>query len=705
MRHWLGVLIYLLLMPSAVTALETCRVEKSVCLDNVEPKVVGGKNFYFSDFGITDACWDWARTYRCEAEPVNNCAFLDDSGCVLLSASCALKGFDNKCVREMRSYRCGSNINPQNTVTVDNTYTLLESEKSYDGCSGADKNGACTLSAQSCVDGPSFKVILADGTHRLPTQVEIDAGRSQDGLLLFQECWAWSNTYSCIAPDESQSCEMLIDSGCKDTAPVQCLATGWNGSCLNSVRTIQCADSLASTPSNISLYDTIFSVVSDNTESNCDGIANNLNCSSKEDVCVEGLETRVVAPDGVTREATPTEVTSRISSDGAVVTKDCWKTEHKYTCAGTGTYSQCGDFESNPDCKYIESKCIDNLPDGTCALLENTYECKTEPDSTRTEIDCGTQKFCLNGSCFDTSYSPDQDFALAIGMKEALREAGSYSIFRGEATSCENKLWGLGNCCKSKGGGQAGKNSNIVGKMGLAGATYAGERVVEIGSSYMYDALFEFSASSTYSFLGDAVAGSVEQGLFSAATPSATLSLYGVSWSSSAGLANQGLMGANQLLGGSSTSGYLYFNPYAMVAAVVFQVIMNYLECDEDEQKLSMKRGQNLCHRVGSWCSRKILGSCEKKKEGWCCFPSVLGRIVNEQGRMQIGKGWGSPKNPDCSGFTEVELQMLRFDQMDLSQFLSSIAPNVKVSDIARQRINDRLNTEPKSYYETVRGN
>lgn len=78
-------------------------------------------------------------------------------------------------------------------------------------------------------------------------------------------------------------------------------------------------------------------------------------------------------------------------------------------------------------------------------------------------------------------------------------------------------------------------------------------------------------------------------------------------------------------------------------------------------------------------CSSSFLGSCYETKEGWCCFPSKLGRIVQEQARAQLGKSWGSAKNPDCSGFTIEELGLLRFDEMDLSEFLDDINPTDKI--------------------------
>ena len=36
--------------------------------------------------------------------------------------------------------------------------------------------------------------------------------------------------------------------------------------------------------------------------------------------------------------------------------------------------------------------------------------------------------------------------------------------------------------------------------------------------------------------------------------------------------------------------------------------------CKEEEKELAKLREQNLCHRIGSYCSKKILGVCVTKK-------------------------------------------------------------------------------------------
>ncbi|MCH7494253.1 conjugal transfer protein TraN, partial [bacterium] len=131
--------------------------------------------------------------------------------------------------------------------------------------------------------------------------------------------------------------------------------------------------------------------------------------------------------------------------------------------------------------------------------------------------------------------------------------------------------------------------------------------------------------------------------------------------------------------------------------AVVIYIVMSMSSCNEEEGKLAMKEGAGLCHKVGTWCSSciRVFGKCVACIEhttGKCCFNSKLARIVNEQGRVQVGKGWGSGKNPDCSGFTIAQLQRLDFAAMDLTEFYASIGMNpLRIESELPGYVSDRL--------------
>jgi conjugal transfer mating pair stabilization protein TraN len=53
----------------------------------------------------------------------------------------------------------------------------------------------------------------------------------------------------------------------------------------------------------------------------------------------------------------------------------------------------------------------------------------------------------------------------------------------------------------------------------------------------------------------------------------------------------------------------------------------------------------------------------------------VLARLINEQGRAQLGIGWGRAQNPACGGFSIAQLQAMDFSRFDLSEFYASIVP------------------------------
>ena len=103
--------------------------------------------------------------------------------------------------------------------------------------------------------------------------------------------------------------------------------------------------------------------------------------------------------------------------------------------------------------------------------------------------------------------------------------------------------------------------------------------------------------------------------------------------------------------------------------------------CNEEEQLLAEKRYKNLCHEVGEYNTEKALLVIPKKKTSFCCFTSKLARILHEQGRGQLGIGWGSVESPDCRGLTVDELSRLNFEQMNFSELFADIVQKVKPID------------------------
>ena len=103
-------------------------------------------------------------------------------------------------------------------------------------------------------------------------------------------------------------------------------------------------------------------------------------------------------------------------------------------------------------------------------------------------------------------------------------------------------------------------------------------------------------------------------------------------------------------------------------------------KCSADEISLADMREQGLCHYIGSY-EEKVLDLWKSRDEHvYCCFPSKLARIVQEEGRKQLGMDWGKPKEPNCGGFSFDLLAKLDFNKMDLSEIFDQI-PNKLPND------------------------
>jgi conjugal transfer mating pair stabilization protein TraN len=284
--------------------------------------------------------------------------------------------------------------------------------------------------------------------------------------------------------------------------------------------------------------------------------------------------------------------------------------------------------------------------------------------------------FCLGGNCFDISAPNDSDFARSMSMLEAAREAGVYldtdrmQVFKGEDNRCRDRL--LKNCCYTDGAGAGMTNQTLFG----------------VGSRLVYDVLMN---ASNRDFLMQGMSA-----LLTGAGFNGSFTTYGVTVA-----VNGTALPAGSAVLYAGDSLVLAFDPWSLAIAVVIYIAISMLSCNEEEGKLAMKEGAKLCRTIGTWCSSciRIFGrcvSCIEDTTSKCCFNSVLARIVNEQGRLQVGKGWGGAQNPDCSGFSVAQLQRLDFAAMDLSEFYASLLPTLPNVQALQAQGSDRI---PACYF------
>lgn len=337
---------------------------------------------------------------------------------------------------------------------------------------------------------------------------------------------------------------------------------------------------------------------------------------------------------------------------GSALPDTCWKYTATYDCVG-GTQNTCQPL-IDQGCGQIGSRCITYLADGvTCSTLEQTYQCVQTPAISTTSTTCGGTTFCMNGQCFDLAHPQNEDMSKTAAMMELARQAGNYQdpatmqFFKGTANSCVNALGGLFNCC-------------TVGGAGVSNAAMLGTAAaINIGTPYVMDALGVSAGgapslfSQAYGFLGG--------GPVPGTTPFS-------------------MMGVTVNFGAGAGQAMFAFDPTSLAISLAIMVITDLLSCTQDEQMLSVKRGERLCIGTGSYCSLEIplIGVCLAVTETYCCYNSRLARIINQQGKAQLG----TSVNTSCAGFTQEELSSIDFSAMDLSEFMAEIQSNINIPAI-----------------------
>ncbi len=126
------------------------------------------------------------------------------------------------------------------------------------------------------------------------------------------------------------------------------------------------------------------------------------------------------------------------------------------------------------------------------------------------------------------------------------------------------------------------------------------------------------------------------------------------------------------------------------------KVALGLVSCKDNEKMLAKKRQAEQCHKVGTYCSKKIkLGVtkvCVQDSDSYCCFNGKLARIIHEQGRPQIGLSWGSSDAPNCRGFKPEEFQKLDLSKIDFSEAFADIKVNATNITTVTTNLRNKVN-------------
>lgn len=411
------------------------------------------------------------------------------------------------------------------------------------------------------------------------------------------------------------------------------------------------------------------------------------------------------------------------------VPQTCWRYDYRFSCAdpakSVNTCTANNNWYKADKCKIVKSNCQgyarrDDGTLGACLGFNNTYSCETRP------VQMGLSNTCINqslGFSPKTNHPPvtNNSTARAIVMLEVANQISTYTkaglktAFAGTPESCSMGYFGVKNCCVSAPGAQS--NSQIVGlatgnAMGVV--KYAGQQAIDAASPYVFDAMYASglyteglnTALTTSSNVTSAVVQTIQNGTDAASAvtqatgttfASGGLSFGAFGFTYGTGAFSSG-WGAMQI-GGQGTeyliamdSGYLSFNPYVLGAQVAIMVVTNLMKCSQEEQVLAMHKGANLAIQTKEECVNKVplTGVCLEYKRSYCAFNGLLAKLINQQGKAQLGLDFS-----DCKGLTLDQLADLDFSRINLDEFAQQMSSKA-------QAALPNTTTLPQGYQSTV---
>lgn len=336
-----------------------------------------------------------------------------------------------------------------------------------------------------------------------------------------------------------------------------------------------------------------------------------------------------------------------------------------FVCAqdldGNGDVTGIGE---NASCSTVGGEQFCSVGAQTCSLDAGTakYTCPTAGNSC-VAVD-GIQKCSIN-PCIDldaddteTETSPDLNLpSLDDGHRDVDGACTETAIiFEGKGMRCRYKGWGglADNCCKS-----------------------SGKVLSDSTGSYVTTMVTSVAMSATWSVLSAGYTGFVEAYAF---------------------FGDVEMAGAGAEVAAQGALEGFTIDPTTIAISLAIKVFMDMMGCEQSEQEAAIYKGSGYCHEIGSFCSKKIkFIGCVERSKGMCCFNSKLARILQEQGRVQMGKDWGSAKNPSCGGFSPNEFQSLDFSRIDLAEYYGDIKS--KGDSLIQKKITDGV----ADYYNQIR--
>ncbi|MFR3634845.1 MAG: conjugal transfer protein TraN [Sutterella sp.] len=120
------------------------------------------------------------------------------------------------------------------------------------------------------------------------------------------------------------------------------------------------------------------------------------------------------------------------------------------------------------------------------------------------------------------------------------------------------------------------------------------------------------------------------------------------------------------------------FSPSGFLATAALTAYDRWSACTAEDAKVSLAKGERLCHYVGERCAKKTPGlGCTERHQVYVCFNSRLSKTINEAAHQQLGLSWGTPEASIARGLTMEEIEKLDFTQIDFTDFVNDVMKSV----------------------------
>ena len=388
----------------------------------------------------------------------------------------------------------------------------------------------------------------------------------------------------------------------------------------------------------------------------------------------------------------------------------------------------CANYSNNSMCVEKKRVCVPGWYDsgtGQCYMQEVTYSC--DEGTTTTEVVKKTTNTCGKLPCIGTDCTAGEgetnsDFGKTAAMLNALSFIGADSSCgtEGDVSSCkvfpgklDNCGWAVGvagslsgtNCCEAPSvgpnmmtaamtaysvlkhanwqgiGETASKTANSLTDGAWSNVTNSitntAESAYDTASSYLTDAYDSIAGNVTEAATEKAAEGAAKDaaqtGILDAAKQKAMEWTYeNVPFANTfitSGSKGYALTGAGNYVASALNAVMIAYTAY-QIAVMIAQMLT---ACDQEELQTASKISQKSCFKTGDvYCSKELnLGIskvCAKRSQKYCCYSSMLPRIIMQQAVAQLP----ARDQFDCSGLTVAQLQQLDWSKIDLTEWIAA---------------------------------